>query len=127
MTLVGCAGQAPSSSSSQVASPTQGPVSPESLTPTPTSTASATPTPISRNPVNTPSPWAGVPTALPGTGSFLAWTVDDGADAQVIRQYGLSAQHNGTRLTFFVYGKFAAHFEQNLDVLGATSRKQSDF
>lgn len=118
MTLVGCASQAPPSSSSQAASPTQSPVSPESLTATPTSTASATPTPISRNPVNTPSPWAGVPTALPGSGSFLAWTVDDGADAQVIRQYGLFAQRTGIRLTFFVNGKFAAHFEQNLDVLG---------
>lgn len=57
-------------------------------------------------------------TALPGTGNFLAWTVDDGADSYVIREYALFAARTGHRLTFFVNGKYAANFEQNMDVLG---------
>jgi peptidoglycan/xylan/chitin deacetylase (PgdA/CDA1 family) len=48
----------------------------------------------------------GAITALPGSGSLLAWTVDDGADSDVVAAYAQLATDTGTRLTFFLNGKF---------------------
>jgi peptidoglycan-N-acetylglucosamine deacetylase len=41
-------------------------------------------------------------TGIPGPGSNLALTVDDGADAEVIRAYADFARDTGARFTFFV-------------------------
>jgi peptidoglycan/xylan/chitin deacetylase (PgdA/CDA1 family) len=45
-------------------------------------------------------------TELPGTGTLLAWTVDDGSSSECIRLYGEFAKASGTRLTFFVNGQY---------------------
>jgi peptidoglycan/xylan/chitin deacetylase (PgdA/CDA1 family) len=50
-----------------------------------------------------PAP-AGVLTRLPGDGSQLAITVDDGASTPVVAAFAQFAQDSGTRLTFFVNG-----------------------
>jgi len=41
---------------------------------------------------------------LPGDGDLLAWTVDDGADSEVVRLYTQFAKDTGVRLTYFVTG-----------------------
>jgi peptidoglycan/xylan/chitin deacetylase (PgdA/CDA1 family) len=41
---------------------------------------------------------------LPGEGSFLAWTVDDGTSEEVICKYAQFAAESDTRLTFFING-----------------------
>lgn len=43
---------------------------------------------------------------LPGAGDLLAWTVDDGADTEVVRLYTQFAKDTGVRLTFFVTGAY---------------------
>lgn len=47
---------------------------------------------------------AGVITKLPGQRPLLAWTVDDGIDADVVGKYIKFAAATGTRLTFFING-----------------------
>ncbi|WP_308465721.1 polysaccharide deacetylase family protein [Rathayibacter soli] len=48
----------------------------------------------------------GTITALPGTGALMAWTVDDGADSDVVAAYAKFAADSGIRLTFFLNGKY---------------------
>ncbi|MEO8907339.1 MAG: polysaccharide deacetylase family protein [Microbacteriaceae bacterium] len=48
----------------------------------------------------------GTITALPGAGSLLAWTVDDGADSDVVAAYAKFAADSGVRLTFFLNGMY---------------------
>ncbi|MBX9642009.1 MAG: polysaccharide deacetylase family protein [Mycobacteriaceae bacterium] len=43
---------------------------------------------------------------LPGGGDLLAWTVDDGADTDVVRLYTQFAKDTGVRLTYFVTGAY---------------------
>ncbi len=49
-------------------------------------------------------PADGTVTALPARTPGIAWTVDDGASADVVAAYARSAAATGTRLTFFVNG-----------------------
>ncbi|WP_207406880.1 polysaccharide deacetylase family protein [Rathayibacter sp. SD072] len=68
--------------------------------PVPTATAAAAPV---RARVPLPE---GVITELPGEGSLMAWTVDDGADTEVVAAYAQFAADTGTRLTFFLNGQY---------------------
>ena len=77
-------------------------------------TASATAT--SSNPVPAARAWTGPQTGLPGEGKYIAWTVDDGADPEVVRAYAEFARCTGTRLTFFINGQYPA-FRQHRDLL----------
>lgn len=43
---------------------------------------------------------------LPGNGDLLAWTVDDGANTDVVRLYTEFARDSGVRLTYFVTGSY---------------------
>ncbi len=43
-------------------------------------------------------------TAIPIPGPYLAWTVDDGTDPDVVLAYAQLAEQTGTRLTFFLNG-----------------------
>ena len=51
---------------------------------------------------------AGVITKLPGRRPLLAWTVDDGMDADVVGKYIEFAAATGTRLTLFINGAYPA-------------------
>ena len=48
----------------------------------------------------------GTITRLPGNGNLMAWTVDDGADSDVVAAYARFAKDSGTRLTFFLNGMY---------------------
>jgi peptidoglycan/xylan/chitin deacetylase (PgdA/CDA1 family) len=48
----------------------------------------------------------GTITGLPGSGNLMAWTVDDGADSDVVAAYAQFAKDSGTRLTFFLNGMY---------------------
>ena len=79
---------------------------------TPSASAAAT----SSNPVPAARAWTGPQTGLPGEGKYIAWTVDDGADPEVVRAYAEFAHRTGTRLTFFINGQYPA-FRQHRDLL----------
>ena len=68
-------------------------------TPVPPVTTTATPPPIPTVPAPT-----GTITALPGQGSLLALTVDDGTSSEVVATYTRFCADSGVRLTFFVNG-----------------------
>ena len=84
--------------------------------PTATASASASATATSSNPVPAAHDWTGPQTGLPGEGKYIAWTVDDGADPEVVRAYAEFAHRTGTRLTFFINGQYPA-FNQHRDLL----------
>lgn len=79
-------------------------------------TPSASATATSSNPVPEARAWTGPQTGLPGEGKYIAWTVDDGADPEVVRAYAEFAHRTGTRLTFFINGQYPA-FRQHRDLL----------
>ena len=81
-------------------------------TPSPTASATA----ASSNPVPVARTWTGPQTGLPGEGKYIAWTVDDGADPEVVRAYAEFSRRTGTRLTFFINGQYPA-FRQHRDLL----------
>lgn len=86
---------------------------PEPRPPRPTvRTPSPTPKPVSVAPAvaRVPAP-TGAFTGLPGEGSLLAWTVDDGSDSSVVRAYADFAAQTGTRLTLFVTASYSAWTE----------------
>lgn len=99
-----------SASGSASASPSSTPSASSAATPS----ASATAT--SSNPVPEARAWTGPQTGLPGEGKYIAWTVDDGADPEVVRAYAEFARRTGTRLTFFINGQYPA-FKQHRDLL----------
>ncbi|WP_424116892.1 polysaccharide deacetylase family protein [Rothia mucilaginosa] len=99
-----------SASGSASASPSSTPSASSAATPS----ASATAT--SSNPVPAARAWTGPQTGLPGEGKYIAWTVDDGADPEVVRAYAEFAHRTGTRLTFFINGQYPA-FRQHRDLL----------
>lgn len=81
-----------------------------------TPSVTATPTPVPPRPTPTDSPFP-VPvvkkypitpgeriTGLPGDGSLMAWTVDDGTSSPVVGAYAQFARDSGVRLTFFLNG-----------------------
>jgi len=79
-------------------SPTPTPTPP----PRPVPTTTAAPVPVR---ARFPLP-EGTITELPGDGSLMAWTVDDGSDSDVVAAYAQFAKDTGTRLTFFLNGKY---------------------
>lgn len=62
-----------------------------------------------------PAPY-GTIDRLPGDGSLLAWTIDDGTDAEVIASYAAFAAATGIRLTMFVTGTYVA-WDENIATL----------
>lgn len=87
-----------------------------SASPTAAASKSASATATSSNPVPAARAWDGPQTGLPGEGKYIAWTVDDGADPEVVRAYAEFARRTGTRLTFFINGQYPA-FRQHRDLL----------
>ena len=87
-----------------------------SASPTAAASKTASVTATSSNPVPEARAWTGPQTGLPGEGKYIAWTVDDGADPEVVRAYAEFAHRTGTRLTFFINGQYPA-FRQHRDLL----------
>jgi peptidoglycan/xylan/chitin deacetylase (PgdA/CDA1 family) len=56
-------------------------------------------------------PGGAVLNKLPGNGDLLAWTVDDGANTDVVRLYTQFAKDTGVRLTYFVTGAYRSWTE----------------
>ena len=114
VTASGSASAAPSASSAAAPSASGSATG----TPSPTAAASETvsATATSSNPVPEARAWTGPQTGLPGEGKYIAWTVDDGADPEVVRAYAEFAHRTGTRLTFFINGQYPA-FKQHRDLL----------
>ena len=116
----GSASASPSStpSASSAAAPSASATGSATGTASPTAavskTASAAAT--SSNPVPAARAWTGPQTGLPGEGKYIAWTVDDGADPEVVRAYAEFSRRTGTRLTFFINGQYPA-FRQHRDLL----------
>lgn len=109
-------GSAPSSTASGSASGSASATPSPSAAASETSAASATAGSASSNPVPAAHAWTGPQTGLPGEGKYIAWTVDDGADPEVVRAYAEFAHRTGTRLTFFINGQYPA-FSQHRDLL----------
>ena len=114
----GSASASPSStpSASSAATPSVSATGSATGTASPTAAASKTATATSSNPVPAARAWTGPQTGLPGEGKYIAWTVDDGADPEVVRAYAEFARRTGTRLTFFINGQYPA-FKQHRDLL----------
>lgn len=106
----GSASATPSASSSAT------PSASGSASPTAAASQTASATATSSNPVPAARAWDGPQTGLPGEGKYIAWTVDDGADPEVVRAYAEFAHRTGTRLTFFINGQYPA-FRQHRDLL----------
>lgn len=87
-----------------------------SASPTAAASKTASATATSSNPVPAARAWTGPQTGLPGEGKYIAWTVDDGADPEVVRAYAEFSRRTGTRLTFFINGQYPA-FRQHRDLL----------
>ena len=117
-------GSASASPSSTPSASSAAPSASSAATPSATGTASpaaaasktASATATSSNPVPEARAWTGPQTGLPGEGKYIAWTVDDGADPEVVRAYAEFSQRTGTRLTFFINGQYPA-FRQHRDLL----------
>lgn len=62
-----------------------------------------------------PAPY-GTIDRLPGEGNLLAWTIDDGTDADVIAAYAAFSAATGIRLTMFVTGTYFA-WDENVATL----------
>jgi peptidoglycan/xylan/chitin deacetylase (PgdA/CDA1 family) len=58
-------------------------------------------------------PGGAVLNKLPGNGDLLAWTVDDGANTDVVRLYTQFAKDTGVRLTYFVTGAYRSWTENS--------------
>lgn len=114
VTASGSASAAPSASAAAAPSASGSATGTASPTAAASKTASATAT--SSNPVPEARAWDGPQTGLPGEGKYIAWTVDDGADPEVVRAYAEFARRTGTRLTFFINGQYPA-FKQHRDLL----------
>lgn len=114
VTASGSASAAPSASAAAAPSASGSATGTASPTAAASKTASATAT--SSNPVPAARAWDGPQTGLPGEGKYIAWTVDDGADPEVVRAYAEFARRTGTRLTFFINGQYPA-FKQHRDLL----------
>lgn len=113
-TASGSASAAPSASLAATPSASGSATGTASPTAAASQTASATAT--SSNPVPEARAWTGPQTGLPGEGKYIAWTVDDGADPEVVRAYAEFSRRTGTRLTFFINGQYPA-FRQHRDLL----------
>lgn len=103
-------------SASSAATPSASATGSATGTASPTAAVSKTASATSSNPVPAARAWTGPQTGLPGEGKYIAWTVDDGADPEVVRAYAEFARRTGTRLTFFINGQYPA-FKQHRDLL----------
>lgn len=103
-------------SASSAATPSASATGSATGTASPTAAVSKTASATSSNPVPAARAWTGPQTGLPGEGKYIAWTVDDGADPEVVRAYAEFAHRTGTRLTFFINGQYPA-FKQHRDLL----------
>ena len=103
-------------SASSAATPSASATGSATGTASPTSAVSKTAAATSSNPVPAAHDWTGPQTGLPGEGKYIAWTVDDGADPEVVRAYAEFSRRTGTRLTFFINGQYPA-FRQHRDLL----------
>lgn len=112
----GSASATPSASSSATPSATATSSASVSASPTAAASQTASATATSSNPVPEARAWTGPQTGLPGEGKYIAWTVDDGADPEVVRAYAEFSRRTGTRLTFFINGQYPA-FRQHRDLL----------
>ena len=114
----GSASASPSStpSASSAAAPSASGSATGTASPTAAASQTASATATSSNPVPAARAWDGPQTGLPGEGKYIAWTVDDGADPEVVRAYAEFARRTGTRLTFFINGQYPA-FRQHRDLL----------
>lgn len=112
----GSASATPSASSSAAPSPSATGSASGTASPTTAASQTASATATSSNPVPAARAWTGPQTGLPGEGKYIAWTVDDGADPEVVRAYAEFARRTGTRLTFFINGQYPA-FRQHRDLL----------
>ena len=106
LALAGCAGKPqwdfPAADPGQPKRPSFAPqVIPSPTTPVPPLKPAPLQQPPQHAKVSLP---AGAITALPGNDALLAWTVDDGIDADVVLKYIEFAAATGTRLTFFING-----------------------
>jgi peptidoglycan/xylan/chitin deacetylase (PgdA/CDA1 family) len=61
-------------------------------------------------------PPTGVVDTLPGEGSLLALTIDDGTSTEVVAAFARFAEDSGVRLTFFPNGRYRA-WEENAALL----------
>ena len=107
-TASGSASAAPSASSAATPSATATSSASASASPTAAASKTASATATSSNPVPEARAWTGPQTGLPGEGKYIAWTVDDGADPEVVRAYAEFSRRTGTRLTFFINGQYPA-------------------
>ena len=112
----GSASATPLASSSATPSATATSSASVSASPTAAASQTASATATSSNPVPAARAWDGPQTGLPGEGKYIAWTVDDGADPEVVRAYAEFSRRTGTRLTFFINGQYPA-FRQHRDLL----------
>lgn len=112
----GSASATSSASSSATPSPSATSSASGSASPTAAASQTASATATSSNPVPEARAWTGPQTGLPGEGKYIAWTVDDGADPEVVRAYAEFSRRTGTRLTFFINGQYPA-FRQHRDLL----------
>ena len=112
----GAPSSTPSSTASGSASATPSVSATGTASPTAAASKTASATATSSNPVPEARAWTGPQTGLPGEGKYIAWTVDDGADPEVVRAYAEFARRTGTRLTFFINGQYPA-FRQHRDLL----------
>lgn len=114
----GSASASPSStpSASSAATPSASGSATGTASPTAAASQTASATATSSNPVPEARAWTGPQTGLPGEGKYIAWTVDDGADPEVVRAYAEFSRRTGTRLTFFINGQYPA-FRQHRDLL----------
>lgn len=112
----GSASATPSASSSATPSATATSSATGTASPTAAASQTASATATSSNPVPEARAWTGPQTGLPGEGKYIAWTVDDGADPEVVRAYAEFSRRTGTRLTFFINGQYPA-FRQHRDLL----------
>ena len=106
--------ESPSASGSPAVTSSAAPSGSESATPSAAPSSGSTQTPGNLAP--TPRPWDGPQTGLAGEGKYVAWTVDDGANPDVVRAYAEFARRTGTRLTFFINGQYPS-FKQHRELL----------
>jgi peptidoglycan/xylan/chitin deacetylase (PgdA/CDA1 family) len=72
--------------------------------PNPSPAVAATPTRVAG--VVPEAPPVGIVTALPGEGTSLALTIDDGTSTEVVAAFAAFAVDSGVRLTFFPNGRY---------------------
>ena len=102
----GLAGTAVGRGTAGLVDPTRAPVS---------TAAAAEPVAPPALPAVVPAP-AGVVDQIPGDGTSLALTIDDGTSSEVVGSLCRFAQDSGVRLTFFPNGRYSS-WEENGDVL----------